>query len=271
MSKKEFKYYEIVRIKTTTQDRNLDPHRHLYYELFFFFAGTGSHIIDFEEFDIQPPSLQLVGPHQLHQVKHSKDSEGYVIKVQPLLITSNPFLKDYFNFIQYNQHFKAGVQISKQEQELLLYNFNFLRTYNNDNGDQAIFAILATLNFYISILKNYQTMKEGDEQHPDNEIFQQFLELVESSYLKEKGTDFYTQKMAVSLAQLNNIVRIRTGMTTKQFLLKRILLEAKRLVVHSTKSVKEIAYSLEFLEPAHFTNFFKKHTGKTPSKFRADF
>lgn len=250
----------------------MEPHRHVYYELFFFFGGSGSHLIDFIEFDIQPPSIQLVGPHQLHQVSHSKDSEGYVIKIRPVLIASNPFLQKFFNFIQYNQYFKVGVQITEEERNLLKNSFHFLKSYNNDNSEDSIFALLAALNLYISILKKHQTTpSSSEENNPNNAYFTEFLNLVEENYLVEKSADFYTQAMNLSLSKLNNIVKERTEMTVKKFLINRVLLEAKRLIAHTEKSVKEIAYELEFLEPAHFTNFFKKHMGTTPTKFKADF
>jgi len=262
----DFKHYEIVKIRTSKKDRNLDSHRHLYYELFLFVAGRGSHNIDFKSFDISPPSIQLVGPLQLHQVKHSKDSEGYVLKVQPLFIASNPILSNYFNYIQYNQHFKAGVKISKQEAELLQNSYTFLMSYNNSNSNDSLFAMLSALHLYISILKRHQNMANAAESNPNNIHFTQFLSLAEEHYLIEKNADYYTQKMMIPLRKLNNIVKDRTGLSVKQFLIQRVLLESKRLIIHSDKSVKEIAYDLDFLEPAHFSNFFKKTHGNNTNK-----
>lgn len=268
MQSSRFKYYRLVRIQTSLKDRTLSPHRHSYYELFFFFNGTGEHLIDFKTFDIAPPSIQLVGPHQLHQVSHSKDSEGYVIKIKPLLVTLNPFLNTFFQFIAYNQHFKAGINISSEESTMLTNSFLFLKNYKNGQSNEAIFALLSALNLFIAILKKYQVFEEDNENHPNNSIFNDFLDLAEQHYLKEKNADFYVQHMHLSLSKLNGIVKDRTGMTVKQFLIQRTLLEAKRLIVHSEKSIKEIAYTLSFLEPAHFSNFFKKHTGNTPKQFK---
>ena len=49
---------------------------------------------------------------------------------------------------------------------------------------------------------------------------------------------------------------------------ERILLEAKRLLVHSPQTVAEIAYQLNFEDTSYFGRFFKKHTGTTPEQFR---
>ena len=266
----DFKYYEIARIKTADEDLDVELHRHLFYELFFFFGGSGTHIIDFQEFDLSLPCIQLVSPHQLHQVIQSSDSKGYVIKVKPILIASYPQINNFLNYIQYNQHFNPGVLIKENEQKLLRESCLFLDSYNNNNED-SIFALLAFINLYISILTKNQKERDALDSNSNNVMFTDFLRLAEDNYLVEKSADFYMHKMHISLNKLNNIVKDRTGMSAKQFLIQRVLLEAKRLVVHSDKSVKEIAYDLEFLEPAHFTNYFKKHIGTSPTNFKLMF
>lgn len=58
------------------------------------------------------------------------------------------------------------------------------------------------------------------------------------------------------------------GKTTSQVIAERVLQEAQILLKHSAWSVSEIAYALGFSEATHFSNFFKKHTKMSPTKFR---
>ena len=46
------------------------------------------------------------------------------------------------------------------------------------------------------------------------------------------------------------------------------MLEAKRILAHTTESVKEIGYDLGFDEPTNFIKYFKKHSKFTPTEFR---
>ncbi len=51
---------------------------------------------------------------------------------------------------------------------------------------------------------------------------------------------------------------------------QRLILEAKRLLLHSTISAKEVAYSLNFNDPSYFSRFFKTNTGFSPEGFRKE-
>ena len=55
------------------------PHRHNYFELFYFLKGGGCHKIDFIDFPIKAGSLHIVAPGQVHQMKREIDSEGFVV------------------------------------------------------------------------------------------------------------------------------------------------------------------------------------------------
>ena len=83
---------------------------------------------------------------------------------------------------------------------------------------------------------------------------------------KEMQYNLYTPKKT-----LNQTCRQYAGLTAKQFINQRILLESKRLLAYTKASVKEIAWQLGFEEASHFGKFFKKEMQKTPLAFRKEF
>ncbi|HVI44022.1 MAG TPA: helix-turn-helix transcriptional regulator [Chitinophaga sp.] len=84
--------------------------------------------------------------------------------------------------------------------------------------------------------------------------------------LKSAG-DFATN-LSVHVNHLNRAVRETTGKTTSTHIAERVATEARALLKHTNWNISEISYCLGFEEPAHFNNFFKKHTHQTPSAFR---
>jgi AraC family transcriptional regulator, transcriptional activator of pobA len=58
------------------------------------------------------------------------------------------------------------------------------------------------------------------------------------------------------------------GKSPKVIISERVLLEIKRLLVHTNQSIKEIGFDLGFNEPTNFIKYFRQQTGQTPSEFR---
>jgi AraC-like DNA-binding protein len=74
--------------------------------------------------------------------------------------------------------------------------------------------------------------------------------------------------MNISPNYLNQICKKIVGKTASQLLYERLLVEAQRLLTHTTQSVKEIGYLLGFDDPSYFVRFFRKQAGQTPAEFR---
>ena len=93
------------------------------------------------------------------------------------------------------------------------------------------------------------------------------IETPHQRFTMRSARDFADQ-LAVHVNHLNRAIRETTGKTTTDHIAERLLGEAKALLKHTNWNIAEISYSLGFEEPAHFNNFFKKHTSSTPSSYR---
>ncbi len=76
-------------------------------------------------------------------------------------------------------------------------------------------------------------------------------------------------ELGVTAARLNTACRRVAGCSTLHLLHAAQLAEAKRALLYTEQPVSEIAYSLGFEDPAYFSRFFTRRTGRTPSAFRA--
>lgn len=103
-----------------------------------------------------------------------------------------------------------------------------------------------------------------------------FMELLERQFpvdapanaFRLKTAKDYASRLSVHINHLNRAVKETTGRTTTEHIAARITKEAKDLLLHTDWNVSEIGYALGFEYPAHFNNFFKKHSGQTPRLFR---
>ncbi len=95
-----------------------------------------------------------------------------------------------------------------------------------------------------------------------------FEVLVEHSYKVAKTPSFYAEKLYVSPNYLNKICKQERGCTAGDFIRKRVILEAQRLLQFTTLNINEIAQELLFENTSYFVTFFKKYTGSTPDTYR---
>ena len=91
---------------------------------------------------------------------------------------------------------------------------------------------------------------------------------MERDFLTERRVGAYAERYAISVDHLSDMLRSRIGRSAMDVLQDRLILEAKRLLLHSTMSVKEVGFALNMEDPAYFSRVFKKATGLTPIEYR---
>lgn len=78
----------------------------------------------------------------------------------------------------------------------------------------------------------------------------------------------YASRLGYSTRTLNRLARGNTGLSAKQLIDERVVLEAKRLLSHGDEPVVDVAAQLGFDDPSNFSSYFQRHTGQTPGGFR---
>lgn len=99
------------------------------------------------------------------------------------------------------------------------------------------------------------------------ETTQEFKRLVYQNLHKTKKVSDYAEMLYMTEKTLINHIRQTTDSTPKEFISSLIVEESKTMLYNNT-SVGDIATYFNFTDQAHFSNFFRKMTGKTPNQFR---
>lgn len=103
---------------------------------------------------------------------------------------------------------------------------------------------------------------------PNNLAFR-FQTLVEKNYKNHKKVSFYADELCITANYLGVICRKQYKMSALGFIRQRVVLEAKKLLHSSVKSIKEIAFELGFKDISYFTYFFRSLTTYTPKEYRS--
>ena len=120
-----------------------------------------------------------------------------------------------------------------------------------------------------------KTTRLGKQQHVRPEltedrldIVRQFNVLVEQHYQQEHQVQFYADQLSKSPKTLSNLFRLYHHQSPSQVIQQRVVREAKRLFHYTELSAKEVAYQLGFHDAAHFSRFFKRTVGVSPTAFK---
>ena len=123
---------------------------------------------------------------------------------------------------------------------------------------------------FIIISTRLLKSKEGFVETTKNskvDLLREFNMLVESHFKTAHNVAFYAEKLFKSPKTLSNTFA-KLNTSPLQIIHERIILEAKRLLIYTDKTAKEIAYEIGFEDASHLSRLFKKHTSLSPSEFK---
>ena len=106
------------------------------------------------------------------------------------------------------------------------------------------------------------------EKESGFEIVRQYYNLVDEHYRTKKQVQDYADLLHKSPKTLSNIFSTCKLPSPLRVIHERVEAEAKRLLLYSNKSAKEIADILGFEDQASFSRFFKNITGQSAVQFR---
>ena len=119
----------------------------------------------------------------------------------------------------------------------------------------------------------YLSRKSGAGDSPgvydkDLQLVKRFMMLLRENIVHKKMVANYAGELCVTPGYLNRVVKKVSGFPASYHIQQYIILEAKRQAIHLGSTMKEIAYTLGFTDPAHFSKFFKNGNGASFSQFK---
>ncbi|GLB51154.1 AraC family transcriptional regulator [Neptunitalea chrysea] len=248
------------------------PHRHDFYTVLLIKKGRGTHTIDFKEFKIHDNQIFFLSQGQVHQIKEEIATHGFsMVFSANFLIQNNiplSFIDDLNLFYDYGE--SPPLHLSEEQlTKLVGFAEEMILLYESDIPlkEQSIGAYL---KLFLISCTNLCTVQEKNLQKVEssNTILKEFKNLVEQYYKQWHSTSTYAEALNITPDHLNRTIKSLIGKTAKQYIQKRLDIAAKRMLYFSDLTTKEIAYELGFNEPSHFSAFFKKCTGHSPSQYK---
>lgn len=252
------------------EPERLQPHYHEFFQLFFL-RGRATVMQDFEEFEIEHPTLVFLTPGQVHTVHPGPGMSGTTISFSQAFFDhqAQPPSVLYDLPYYYPVDVKPWLQVPEAEVAKLTELFATVQA----EFDQAKPGAAEVIRSFLHILVVWAN-RIYEQVHPEQEVTRaaqmtrEFHLAVEQRFRELFSVSAYAQLLGVSANHLNDTVNAQTGQSAGDIIRLRRLLDAKRLLCHSGFSVAEIGYQLGFRDPSYFSRFFRRYAGQAPEDFR---
>lgn len=264
ISKVNFEKACIVNEKEQLNDR---------YTIFWIKEGKGNYQIDFKAYSFDNNVLFFLSPGQVFSVDSEKIKEAYKLS----------FTRDFYciqthdkeiacNGVLFNNVYETPfVKPCKEDTRKLNFILeNLIEEFKNQETakhDMLQAYLKQFIIHTVRIKKETFIVKDAIE----SKLFKDFSTLVHQNFKKLHSVTDYASRLGISPKSLTKHLQKIGALTPSDFIKERIVTEAKRKLIYTDASIKEIAFDLGFNDPAYFSRFFTKATKNSPLQFKKEF
>lgn len=253
--------------------------RTLYYTIVLIRSGKSTYTIDGHRFDLKPFSFYFTHPGHLKSFSIEIPLTGYMLTFSEKFVKQH-FTGDFFQLFPFLIHETVPVMFLDEVTFSSLENISeqMLTEYAGKSAfkNQVLIHLLSVLLFRIKelLFSHPNALPSTTRGINVANAFRQLLnknfqELLSGKIQKVLSVKEFADQLHLHPNYLSSLVTEETGKSASDWIQDRTLAEAQNLLLHSGKTVSEIAFLLGFTDTSHFGKFFKKYTGSSPKAFRS--
>jgi AraC-like DNA-binding protein len=247
-------------------------HRYEFHMLVCVTHGVCTQVVDFKPISCAPGSLLYLRPGQAHNFGRDENWNGWIVLSRSEFVLPASTAPN---------NLKLAIDLERLPEHIVLKG-NELRTVTGsieqmredtqlggppDDINALLRHQLHALLTRLSILRGRERAQEPVIS-PALQRFKRFQQLVEERFAQWHQVADYASQLGYSEKSLARAVTASMGTSAKGYIAARIVLEAKRLLVHTDLPVGSIGEKLGFHEATNFSKFFRRQVDSTPAEFR---
>lgn len=246
-----------------------------FFEILLFKKAKGSLVLNQERINIANNTIVFISPFQKRQWTLEKEGLDFTV-----LVFQENFLNDFFSdkFFTYRMlyfyqlNYPLYITVDDEQLQKALDQLMEIKSELVDSKTDSI-HIIRSLTYYLLLKFNriYAERNHLSIERAENNYAYQFKQLLELHIRQKQRIDHYADLLNVSRITINTCVKKQFNVTATELLKQRLLFEIKNDLIHSGKTIAEIAFDLDFSEPGHMMRFFKTQTGITSGQFLLDY
>ena len=243
-----------------------------YYSILLLSGASYELSVDFSQYELDGNQMVCLSPYQPFMVRSDLACSGWMLNFHP----------DFFCTYRHQNEIETegilfhnfqGLPYFRIAEEALFYNLidQISREMDRDYIAQNEVLVAFLKVFLIEAVRQKKAFdKDFAPKTADSQtvVMQQLVDAIENNYTKLHSPGEYADLLCISPKTLANTVQKFLQQTPTSLISNRIIVEAKRELYLTSKSVKEIAALLGYQDEFYFSRFFKKKVGVSPNLYR---
>lgn len=249
--------------------------RNNYYSLIFVKEGIGTVKADFTSYELKENTVFAFSPYQPFMFSAGDELKGSAVQFHPDFFCIHKHQNEVAcNGVLFNNIYTPPFVMITALQEQQLYAVVEQLKEEIQNATLGQYELLVS---HLKILLIHLSRIKID-QHPqaavdvaDNEqpfVLQNLKNAIENHFRTKHSASDYADLLHISAKALAKITKAHFNKTPTDLIAERIIIEAKRELYLTSKTVKEIAYELGYEDEYYFSRFFKANADISPQMYR---
>jgi len=244
-----------------------------YYSMILVTAGRGKFRADLSEYSFESNNLLSFSIYQPFMVRAEGAFKGILINFHPDFFCIHKHREEVAcNGVLFNNIYENPlIRLEDAEMSLLLAIADSLKTEMQNPAVAQYELLISYLKIFLinaSRVKINQHLVREFENEKEPFILKTLKDAIEEHFKTKHSPGEYADLLNISTKALNRISKNHFNKTLTSLIADRIIIEAKRELYLTSKSVKAIAYELGFVDEFYFSRFFKNNAAVSPQIYR---
>lgn len=260
-----FLHVETVMDRKTLHFGHVSPHKHpLMGQITYWFKGGGRYVIEDRTWNFSAPTISFVPSNIIHGFEVDDQSDAIVVSV------SDDMLKVLAPQVDVSLDVPTFLTGRPEDPSWLKVDavLEMVSAEYRDRGSQSEKVMLGLIGVVLSLMGRLGGSAALPTASPTVVLALSLRSAIDRHYRNDWPVGRYVELLATTPHLVDKAAREVFGLTVKELLLDRRLLEAKRLLMFTIRSVEDIGREVGFEDPAYFSRFFRKRMGEAPAAWR---
>lgn len=236
-------------------------------------TGTAEFVVDCHSYIVGKGDMLLVAPRMsVKLMKKSSDFGTCGLCMEPFFFDSLSIGNYVYKRLYNSSHTTYVLRLEDSDTVHIRKTLDLMSHYlTSDHPAEMAGSLVNFLLLQITEIFHSQNVHPAGRVKHSDALFRLFRKLLAENYRKEHELQFYADSLHISQTYLSRVIRQISGKTVNNYIAEVLYTDARRLLVFTDLTVKEIAEQLGFSDQSSFGKFFKKKSETSPANFRDEY